>query len=226
MTHSQDQDPAPSGKPAPRLSITFFPNQFAWVQRQADLLDCSTGEVVRRLVEERQGVDLTEPLPPAPLEAPQPEEEAPDPEPPLPAEPASLPLAVERLHAVPLAAAHIGVPLDLVEEWLREDPALSRAVDQARRRFELGIEQRVLQIGTGERRGTRQALLAFLEANDPRYGRVKSELVQRITKPWIAKVLTALQDAVGVSTDIGRQVLRTFSERMGQLENDLLGEFT
>lgn len=214
---SRDEQRTTDEQTPTRLSISFFPRQLEWLQKEAEREGISVAEVVRRLAEAAASAEPT--AAPAPTSA---EPELPRFEP----VPESLPAAVEAHHALPLAAEALGVDLAVVLGWLDEDPELSRRVDEARWKHVLGVQARLLALGRGEAKGQRQALQAFLEAHHPAFGRVKAELVRRQLRPWCAKVVRLLTEVLGVDTDAGRHTLTTFRERLAALQQDAERDFT
>jgi len=217
MTDSHTAIPPQPSEGTSRLSLTLFAPQHQWLADEAQRQGCSVAEVVRQLLNGAMTGSVTTPTPPAP---------EPEPEPELPRAPESLPAWHARYHTTEAVAIHMGLPLATVQGWLEQDQELRQACEEASWGYVLRLEARYVALGLGDGSGQRQALEGFLEAHHPAYGRVKAELVRRQLKPWCAKVLQALREAVGDATDIGRTVLRTFAERLQALERAAVEDFT
>ena len=71
-------------------------------------------------------------------------------------------------------------------EWLENDPIFRDYAQTAQAAVVDRMESRLLEIG---QKGNITALLAFLNAHHPHYGRIKYEILERMLLPWIDEVL-------------------------------------
>ncbi len=87
--------------------------------------------------------------------------------------------AIRESYGEETALQQAGVARKTLARWL-EDPGFTEEVAAAQSFYLEGLEQNLVSIGRGERKGTAGALATVLAAHHASYGRVRAELVQKI----------------------------------------------
>lgn len=206
--------------PQPRISVSMNPTMMGQLEREAAARGISCAEVLRQAFE----ASLAGPTAAA-ARARLPEAEEPE-SPALEPTPENFVRKMRECFSLEASAAALGIDPDDANAWLSTDPELYRRAVQAQQAYIAEIENLVVLIGKGMKTGNRQALLAFLEAHHPFYGRVKAEVVRRQLRSWVDQVVVALRDCVGADTDQGRFVIQAFTTRMTALEERATKDFT
>lgn len=203
-----------------RITVCLTPTLLGKVEREAAARGISCSEVLRQAFEDSlQGATAAA----ARARAPQPaEDEAERLEP----TPENFVRKMRELFSLEASATALGLDPDEANAWLSTNPELYRRAVQAQQSYIAEIENLVVAIGKGAARGDRQALLAFLEAHHPFYGRVKAEVVRRQLRSWVDQVVSTLRECVGADTDQGRFVLQAFTTKMVALEERATKDFT
>ena len=203
-----------------RISVSMSPTQMGKLDREAAARGISCAEVLRQAFEASlQGPTAAA----ARARLPQLEDEA---KPQLDPTPENFIRKMRELFSLEAASAALELDPDQANAWLATDPELYRRAVQAQQAYIAEIEQLVVSIGKAAKIGDRQALLAFLEAHHPFYGRVKAEVVRRQLRSWVDQVVSALRECVGADTDQGRFVLDAFTTKMAALEDRATKDFT
>lgn len=207
--------------PQPRISVSMNPTMMGKLEREASARGISCAEVLRQAFSASlQGTTAAE----ARARIGQPEVPA---EEKLEPTPENFVRKMRDLFSLEAAAASLDLDPDQANAWLATDPELYRRAVQAQQAYIAEVEQLVVSIGKGMKVGDRAALLAFLEAHHPFYGRVKAEVVRRQLRHWVDLVVATLRECVGGSdTDHGRLILEAFTTKMAALEDRATKDFT
>ena len=204
-----------------RITVCLTPTLVGKVEREAAARGISCSEVLRQAFEASlQGRTAAD----ARARLPQPET---PPDEKLDPTPENFVRKMRELFSLEAAAASLDLDPDQANAWLATDTELYRRAVQAQQAYIAEVEQLVVSIGKGLKVGDRAALLAFLEAHHPFYGRVKAEVVRRQLRHWVDQVVATLRECVGGSdTDHGRLILEAFTTKMAALEDRATKDFT
>lgn len=102
--------------------------------------------------------------------------------------------AVERRYWFAPACKAAEVTRDEARKWL-EDEGFQAAYEDAQFAFIESIEARMLRFGTAK--GVVLAFLSFLNANHPKYGRVKIEFLNRFLGPFLDEIYALIRKKCG-----------------------------
>lgn len=106
-------------------------------------------------------------------------------------------IAIEEQFFLELACSTAKVTLKQAGNWLKSQ-AFEARLETARQIFLQRLQMRLLELGQGDAKGGKfGALVRFLEAHDPNYGRVRAELVLRILQQEYKDLMTILAEELG-----------------------------
>lgn len=159
--------PPPEGPTGLKRSVSFDARQAVWLEDRASSGDIALAQVVRDCVQQamdREG------------------QEAEAAEKVVDRRPYKTRfLAAMREHYHPdVAADAVGVSMDQLEEWMA-DEEFATAVEDAQELYCHKVEEAL--VAQGRFRANATALIAFLNARDNAWGRIKVELLNRIFNP-------------------------------------------
>lgn len=133
--------------------------------------------------------------------------------------------AIERHYNLAPAAREVGVDRSTIYDWMRHDEAFANSVEAAREMRIHTVEGHLLAIGLGlqgtKSNGQITALLAWLNAHHPGYGRIRAEVLARVLGPVMDKVIEIATrylppDAVGrLGAELGRVIEGAALEKAG-----------
>lgn len=110
---------------------------------------------------------------------------------------AALIAEVEEQFFLELACSTAKVTLKQASNWLKA-PDFAAKIETARQIFLQRLQMRLLELGKSDVKGGKfGALVRFLEAHDPNYGRVRAELVLRILQQEYKDLMTILAEEMG-----------------------------
>lgn len=104
--------------------------------------------------------------------------------------------AIRESYGEETALQQAGVARRTLAKWI-EDPGFAEEVQAAQSYYLESLEQTLVSIGRGERKGTAGALATVLAAHHAAYGRAKAELVNKILAFEHGELLRAIREELG-----------------------------
>lgn len=118
-------------------------------------------------------------------------------------------LAVERHFFVSEACRLSGIGRDQVRKWLAK-PAFEERFCEAQECFIEWVESKLLRMGLGRIKGSVVALMAWLNAHHPEYGRIKVEMLSKVLGPIIERFYDVARKLAG--DQLGETLARELRE--------------
>lgn len=172
----------PAEDPPDRMSLRFSPELTTWIKAELERTGLSRMQYVSNCVAEdkrRKEQRIEEPT----------EQDGRTQD--------ALVAAIEEQFFLELACSTTTVTLKTAANWLRSSGFAER-VETARQVFLQRLQLKLLEMGKGDVKGGKfGALVRFLEAHDPNYGRVRAELVLRILQQEYKDLMTILAEEMG-----------------------------
>lgn len=119
-----------------------------------------------------------------------------------------------------LAAQEAGLEWRQVEAWQEKDERFDEDVDAAQKVYLQTIEQELIEIGKGAKKGVAGALATFLAAHHPAYGRIKIEFLNKIIGPLIEGFYNIIREMAG--EQLGERIVT----RLRELAQRKLADFS
>lgn len=168
---------------AGELRLRMNDEEKAWLEAQAAEAGCSSVDVLRRLMRQAQETGLAVRDPDGlvgPVDLVEQKRRA-------------VELTRELYNLAPVAQA-LGVRRQTLAEWEHADPEFGDLLDEARELHVHQVEHELLRIGMGLRekadKAAVTALLAWLNAHHPGYGRIRTETIMRVMGPLVDRLVT------------------------------------
>jgi len=117
--------------------------------------------------------------------------------------------ALERRYFVVAACRLAKVERREVKAWL-EDEEFAAAFDESKAAFIEGVEAKLLRVGAGKMKGQVIALLSFLNAHHPSYGRLRVEQISRLVGPLIESFYDVIREMAG--DKLGESIVKRLRE--------------
>lgn len=117
--------------------------------------------------------------------------------------------AVERRYFVVAACRLAKVDRREVKSWI-EDDEFSSAFDESKAAFIESVESKLLRVGAGKMKGQVIALLSFLNAHHPSYGRLRVEQISRLVGPLIESFYDVIREMAGEK--LGESIVKRLRE--------------
>lgn len=101
------------------------------------------------------------------------------------------------------------IPKDEAKEWLK-DPQFADKFLDAKEAYVETIEEKLVELGEGKSKGQVLALIAFLNSNNPNYGRLKIEQVSKMMGSFIDRAYDVVRTELGNET--GEAIVRKLKQ--------------
>ena len=92
-------------------------------------------------------------------------------------------------NGVPLSAEAAGVSQRTVHYALRKDPVFQQLFDEARARVTDQVEGTLLTLAKQPNPRHITAILAYLNAHNPDYGQIRTQVLQRVLGPFLDRIM-------------------------------------
>lgn len=117
--------------------------------------------------------------------------------------------ALERRYFVVGACRLAKVDRREVRTWM-DDPDFEELFTEAQEAFIEGVERKLLRVGAGKMKGQVIALLSFLNAHHPSYGRLRVEQISRLVGPLIENFYDVIREMAGEK--LGEAIVKRLRE--------------
>lgn len=189
----------PAEDPPDRMSLRFSPELTIWIKAETERTGLSRMQYVSNCVAEdkrRKEQRIEEPT----------EQDGRTQD--------ALVSAIEEQFFLELACSTASVTMKLADRWL-SNPVFSARIENARQVFLQRLQLKLLEMGKGDVKGGKfGAIVRFLEAHDPNYGRVRAELVLRILQQEYKDLMSILAEELGATQHEALQrALTRYEER-------------
>lgn len=117
--------------------------------------------------------------------------------------------ALERRFFVVSACRLAKVDRREVKTWMAEDE-FSELFTESQEAFIESVERKLLRVGAGKMKGQVIALLSFLNAHHPSYGRLRVEQISRLVGPLIESFYDVIREMAGEK--LGESIVKRLRE--------------
>lgn len=117
--------------------------------------------------------------------------------------------ALERRYFVVAACRLAKVDRREVKQWMA-DEEFGEAFTEAQEAFVESVESKLLRVGAGKIKGQVIALLSFLNAHHPSYGRLRVEQIARLVGPLIESFYDVVREMAGEK--LGEAIVKRLRE--------------
>lgn len=117
--------------------------------------------------------------------------------------------AVELKFSLSASCRAAEISKDEAKEWLRDPVFADRFLD-AKESYVEAVEEKLVELGEGKAKGQVLALIAFLNSNNPNYGRLKIEQVSKMMGSFIDRAYDVVRAELGNET--GEAIVRKLKQ--------------